>query len=135
MSLLGRIGRLARANTRALADKLTSLRDQDRREAEQELDVELNDDPNIDQEDQPSPPRAENQDRDLALCYKRLELPQDADIKTVRRAYRRLMRRYHPDLFIDDPQRRETASTVTRILTDAYDHLVKALDQKNDARP
>jgi len=130
MSLLGRIGRLARANTRALADKLSTLRDPERREAERELDTELSDNPRIDQDGTRPRSQFKNQNPDLAVYYKRLELPQGANLKAIRRAYRRLMRRYHPDLFADDARRQETASTVTRILTDAYNHLVRALDTK-----
>lgn len=59
--------------------------------------------------------------------YKTLELQPDADLKTVRRAYRKLLLQYHPDKFANDPAKQEVATEVTRRLTEAYNGLTRYL--------
>lgn len=59
--------------------------------------------------------------------YKDLELEPGADIKQVRRSYRRLLLKYHPDKFHSDPDKLSAATEVTRKLTEAYNGLTRYL--------
>jgi curved DNA-binding protein CbpA len=45
----------------------------------------------------------------------------------VRKAYRTLMRKYHPDLHTDRPENQRTANELTQKLTDSYKLLEKKL--------
>lgn len=64
---------------------------------------------------------------DRRRWYRTLELEPGADVKEVRRAYRRLMKQYHPDRFANDPEKLKVATEVTRKLTEAYNGLVQLL--------
>lgn len=64
---------------------------------------------------------------DRRRWYKDLELQPGADLKTVRRAYRRAMLQYHPDKFANDPEKQKAATEVTRRLTEAYNGLTRYL--------
>lgn len=70
----------------------------------------------------PSDPAA-----DRRRWYKTLELQPGADLKTVRRAYRKLLLQYHPDKFATDPEKQKAATEVTRRLTEAYNGLTRYL--------
>ncbi|PSQ97903.1 MAG: hypothetical protein BRD55_00415 [Bacteroidetes bacterium SW_9_63_38] len=67
---------------------------------------------------------------DVAEAYRALEVPVDSDRKTVKTAYRRLMKRYHQDRFQQDNERRETAGEVSKQLNVAYDRILKYLDKE-----
>jgi DnaJ-domain-containing protein 1 len=60
-------------------------------------------------------------------AYARLEVPAGSDFATVRRAYRALMRKYHPDLHTATPEKQKTANELTQKLTDSYKLLEKKL--------
>lgn len=64
---------------------------------------------------------------DRRRWYKTLEVQPGADIKTVRRAYRKAMLQYHPDKFANDPDKQKVATEVTRRLTEAYNGLTRYL--------
>jgi DnaJ-domain-containing protein 1 len=70
----------------------------------------------------PSDPAA-----DRRRWYKTLEVEPGADLKTVRRAYRRALLQYHPDKFANDPDKQKAATEVTRRLTEAYNGLTRYL--------
>ena len=55
--------------------------------------------------------------------YRTLELEPGADLPTVRKAYRRLLKQYHPDKFAKDPEKYKAATEVARNITAAYDGL------------
>jgi DnaJ-domain-containing protein 1 len=59
--------------------------------------------------------------------YKTLELEAGVDLKTVRRAYRKLLLKYHPDKFHNEPDKYKAATEVTRKLTEAYNGLTRYL--------
>ena len=63
---------------------------------------------------------SEARDPALAEYYSNLEVPYGSDLKTVRSAWRRMMKRYHPDLHSQDPERRRIANELTARLTEAY---------------
>lgn len=72
--------------------------------------------------DPPADPAA-----DRRRWYRTLELEPGADLQQVRRAYRRLMKQYHPDRFANDPDKLKVATEVTRKLTEAYNGLMRYL--------
>lgn len=85
----------------------------------------------------PPPPRPRTQEPARAVApdkfaqaYAALELPPGADFATVKRQYRNLMRKYHPDHHASSPQKEKTAHELTQKLTEAY----KLLEQKTRAR-
>ena len=66
-------------------------------------------------------------DPKLAAHYRALELPYGADLQSVRAAYKRLMKLYHPDRY-QDPVHRETATEVVKRINAAYGDLVRHLE-------
>ncbi len=87
--------------------------------------------------DAPPPPRAargrgaaagSGVGKTLAQYYANLEVPVGADLETVKRAYRKLMRRYHPDRHADDPAKFKTATELAQSLTRAYMEVKKHLE-------
>jgi DnaJ-domain-containing protein 1 len=74
-------------------------------------------------------PRAKK-DPTLAKHYEVLEVPYGADWDTVKAAYRRMMRRYHPDLHHKAPDKQKAATEVSTALTVAYNELERALTKK-----
>ncbi len=84
--------------------------------------------------DQREAPGAENNKKTeerldplLAQWYANLEVPYGSDLKTVKQAWRMLMKRYHPDLHSRDPKKKEIATELTQKLTEAYQGLEKRL--------
>jgi len=59
--------------------------------------------------------------------YANLEVPYGSDLGTVRRAWKRLVKKYHPDIYSRDPDKRRVANELTQGLNSAYENLVKYL--------
>lgn len=89
----------------------------------------------------PPPPRPRTQERTqeparpvapdkFAHAYAALELAPGADFATVKRQYRNLMRKYHPDHHASSPHKEKAAHELTQKLTEAY----KLLEQKTRPR-
>ena len=57
----------------------------------------------------------------LRQYYANLESPYGSDLATVKKNYRRLMRKYHPDRHSGDPEREKLATELSQELTRAYD--------------
>lgn len=57
---------------------------------------------------------------EIRQAYHDLEVAEGSGLEEVRRAYRRLLLRYHPDRHEDDPERRKTAIEITQRLSVAY---------------
>jgi DnaJ-domain-containing protein 1 len=75
-----------------------------------------------------SPPRRTAAGDDaIRKAYAALEIPAGSDFETVRRSYRRLMRKYHPDLHTGAPEKQRAATDLTQRLTEAYKTLEKQL--------
>jgi len=72
-----------------------------------------------------SPPK--QGDDPLARYYANLEIKPGADRKEVKTAWKRMMKKYHPDLHDSDPEKRKTAEELTRRLTESYQILDKEL--------
>lgn len=66
----------------------------------------------------------------LAQYYANLELQPGADRKAVRAAWKRLMKKYHPDLHETDPNKIDTANELSRKITEAYQIIDKELSKK-----
>jgi len=60
-------------------------------------------------------------------AYAALEVRQGADFETVRRSYRNLMRKYHPDHHTGSPEKQKAANDIQLLLTEAYKLLEKKL--------
>ncbi len=67
------------------------------------------------------------QDQQIAQYYANLELPVGASLEDVRKQYREMMRRYHPDKHLGDPERHKAATALAQSLTNAYQALLAAL--------
>jgi len=63
----------------------------------------------------------------LAQWYSNLEIPYGSDLKSTKQAWRSLMKRYHPDLHSNDPEKKEIATELTRKLTEAYEGIEQSL--------
>lgn len=67
----------------------------------------------------PPPPGPE------AAYYAALELPANASFEEIKRAYKTLMKKYHPDRFHNEPQKKQFAEAVTQKLNEAYAYFEK----------
>lgn len=72
----------------------------------------------------PSPRSPEDEVR---RAYAALEVPVGANFETVRKSYRALMRKYHPDHHSESPEKQKTATELTQKLTQAYKLLERRL--------
>jgi DnaJ-domain-containing protein 1 len=59
-------------------------------------------------------------DDELRKAYAALEVPFGADFATVRKSYRVLMRKYHPDRHTGSPEKQKTATELAQKLSAAY---------------
>jgi hypothetical protein len=66
-------------------------------------------------------------DDKIARYYKILDLPYGADFDQVKAAYRKLIRKYHPDLHGGTPQKQKAATELTMRVTQAYNELEQHL--------
>jgi DnaJ-domain-containing protein 1 len=74
----------------------------------------------------PEPPRRTPAgDQAIRRAYAALEIPPGSDFETVRKAYRRLMRKYHPDLHGGSPEAQRAANDLAQRLTESYKLLEK----------
>ncbi len=63
------------------------------------------------------------QDPRLAQLYAQLECPYGSDLNTVRKHYRALMLKYHPDMHSKRPDKQRLATDLSQRLTQAYNDL------------
>jgi DnaJ-domain-containing protein 1 len=73
------------------------------------------------------PRRTAAGDDAIRKAYAALEVPPGSDFETVRRSYRRMMRKYHPDLHGGSPDKQRAATDLTQRLTEAYKTLERHL--------
>ena len=73
---------------------------------------------------------ASPQDKQLAQYYANLELEPGATLDDVKKAYRELMRKYHPDKFLGDPEKHRAATELAQSLTEAYQKLSSRLSSR-----
>lgn len=82
-------------------------------------------------EEEPAPSQAHFRERKLddrlRRFYSRLEIPAGSDLATVRKAWKEMMKRYHPDRHGNDPEKLATATRLCQELTEAYLELSRFL--------
>ena len=66
----------------------------------------------------------------LAEYYANLEIPVGSNRATIKKAWKTQMKKYHPDLHCDDPEKKRIAEELTRRLTQARNTLDAALVKK-----
>jgi DnaJ-domain-containing protein 1 len=57
-----------------------------------------------------------------AEYYANLELEYGVGFDEIKKAYRRLLKKYHPDLFQNNPEKLEAARQVTKRINEAYNY-------------
>jgi DnaJ-domain-containing protein 1 len=73
------------------------------------------------------PPRRPGPEDDIRRAYAALEVPPGSDFETVRKSYRALMRKYHPDKHTSSPEKQKAATELAQRLSEAYTLLEKRL--------
>ena len=73
------------------------------------------------------PRRTAAGDEAIRRAYAALEVPAGSDLETVKRSYRRLMRKYHPDLNAGSSEKQRAATDLSQRLTEAYKTLERHL--------
>jgi len=73
----------------------------------------------------PTPPTG--RDQRIAQLYAQLECPYGSDLTTVRKHYRALMLKYHPDMHSGSPEKQRLATDLSQRLTTAYNELRRHL--------
>jgi hypothetical protein len=63
----------------------------------------------------------------IAKAYAALEVPPGSNFVTVRKSYRNLMRKYHPDRHTSSPEKQKAANELAQKLTSSYEILEKHL--------
>ncbi len=82
----------------------------------------------------PTAPRAPNEQRAssreqrppdprLRQDYANLEVPFGADIETVRKSYKTLMMKYHPDKHAGDPEKQSVALEITKKINESFERI------------
>jgi curved DNA-binding protein CbpA len=76
------------------------------------------------------PPRPGSTEANLLEWYRVLDLQVGADMPQIKTAYRRMMRKYHPDMHAGSPQKQKAATELSMRVTTAYNGLVAHLEKK-----
>lgn len=69
-------------------------------------------------------------ERSVARCYALLELPVGASRSETERAFRSMLRQYHPDRYLSDPEQHASAIALATSLTDAYLALLARFERR-----
>jgi DnaJ-domain-containing protein 1 len=136
-SVLERLRRVIEANRAASKEKLNDdfLREfeawEERLRRKMKLDDEFESSKSYAQTSEPPPKPKPAKDEKIAAYYANLETPYGADLETVKKAYRNLMKQYHPDKFSGDAEKQKTATEITKRLNEAYQALEKYLQSRS----
>ena len=76
------------------------------------------------------PPRPGSTEAQVLEWYRVLDLQIGADMAQIKTSYRRLMRKYHPDMHAGSPQKQKAATELSMRVTTAYNGLVSHLEKK-----
>jgi DnaJ-domain-containing protein 1 len=76
------------------------------------------------------PPRPGSEAAQVADWYKVLDLQPGADLAAVKSSYRKMMRKYHPDLHVGNAQKQKAATELSMRVTSAYNGLSAFLEKK-----
>ena len=71
-----------------------------------------------------------NNNDKLVQYYANLEISYGSDLETVKKAWKDLVKKYHPDLHSNNPEKREIANNLTSKLNEAYREIEKSLNCK-----
>lgn len=123
MSIFDRVVRLAKSNLNHLADEIGQRARARSQSQPREEEVETGPRPSS----QPSGAGG-RYPKDVRDAYAALELPLGSDREAVKKAYRELLRRYHPDKHQADAARAGVATELTRQLTEAQARVLAWLD-------
>ncbi|HEX4419451.1 MAG TPA: J domain-containing protein [Kofleriaceae bacterium] len=75
-------------------------------------------------------PRPGTTEANLLEWYRVLDLQAGADMAQIKTAYRRMMRKYHPDMHAGNPQKQKAATELSMRVTSAYNGLVTHFERK-----
>ena len=78
----------------------------------------------------PRPPRSGSEAAQIAEWYKVLDLPVGAELAEIKTSYRKLMRKYHPDMHAASPQKQKAANELSLRVTAAYNGLSAHFEKK-----
>ena len=112
----------------SMSDKELDEEIERRRQAREEVEQATN--RNYRPEPRPSaapPRRTAAGDEAIRRAYAALEVPAGSDLEIVKRSYRRLMRKYHPDLNAGSSEKQRAATDLSQRLTEAYKTLERHL--------
>lgn len=70
------------------------------------------------------------QAKQLSQYYANLELKPGATLEDVKKSYRELMRKFHPDKFVGDAEKHRAATELAQSLTEAYQKLSAHLSER-----
>lgn len=76
------------------------------------------------------PHRPTSGSRTIDDCYRDLGCTPGADLATVRKQFRLLMKKHHPDLHAGDPVKQEESNNLSQVLTESYQRLEKILEPR-----
>ena len=129
-SLFGNEGEKERPGASEGGDRGRAAGDPDFQEAWEELDEYMRTGSNrarsnraAGSRDGPGPERPRPVDESLRQDYANLEVPFGADIDEVRRSYKRLMLKYHPDKHAGDPEKQKLALEITKKINESFERI------------
>jgi len=71
-----------------------------------------------------APPRSRRApDESLRTDYANLEVPFGADMEEVKRSYKSLVLRYHPDRFAANPEKQKVALEITKKINQSFERI------------
>jgi DnaJ-domain-containing protein 1 len=76
------------------------------------------------------PPRPGSTQAQVLEWYRVLDLEVGADMASIKTSYRKMMRKYHPDMHAGSPQKQKAATELSMRVTTAYNGLVEYLENK-----
>ena len=76
------------------------------------------------------PPRAGSPEAQVAEWLRVLDLQPGSDLAQIKAAYRKMMRKYHPDLHTGDARKQKAANELSMRVTNAYNGLRQHLGEK-----
>ncbi|BBD60880.1 heat shock protein DnaJ-like protein [Nostoc sp. HK-01] len=65
-------------------------------------------------------PQSQTEKDKITRAYKILGVPQDAPFADIKHAYKTLVKKWHPDLFVNQPQMQKQAQEKMRLFNEAY---------------
>ncbi|MGA2975603.1 MAG: J domain-containing protein [Spirochaetia bacterium] len=120
-SLLGSDGEPSRGG--AQGAESAHFRDPDLQDAWEELDDYMRTGKSDPKRNRESPRARRPVDESLRQDYANLEVPFGADIETVRKSYKTLILKYHPDKFAGDPQKQKVALEITKKINESFERI------------